>query len=89
LKADPNLLSYILNSQLKMNFHDFVNQYRVEEAKNKLNDPRYAHLSLLGIGLESGFNSKTTFNRVFKQATGMTPTEYQKKLLGNQAHPSF
>jgi AraC-like DNA-binding protein len=89
LKADPNLLSYILNSQLNRNFHDFVNQYRVEEAKNKLNDPRYANLSLLGIGLESGFNSKTTFNRVFKQATGMTPTEYQKKLLGNQAHPSF
>ncbi len=80
LKSDPNLISFILNSALNKNFHDFVNHYRVEEVKNKLNDPRSEHLSLLGIGLEAGFNSKTTFNRVFKQVTGMTPTEFQKKL---------
>jgi AraC-like DNA-binding protein len=80
LKSDPNLISFILNNHLNKNFHDFVNHYRVEEVKNKLNDHRCAHLSLLGIGLESGFNSKTTFNRVFKQMTGITPTEYQKKL---------
>jgi AraC-like DNA-binding protein len=78
LKADPNLISFILNSHLDNNFYDFVNSYRIEEVKNKLNDPGYKHLTLLGIALESGFNSKTTFNRVFKQVTGITPTEFQK-----------
>jgi AraC-like DNA-binding protein len=79
LKADPNLISFILNNHLNSNFYDFVNRYRIEEVKNKLNNPQYKHLTLLGIALESGFNSKTTFNRVFKQATGITPTEFQKR----------
>ncbi len=79
LKADPNLISFILNSHLHNNFYDFVNHYRIEEVKNKLNDPAHEHLTLLGIALESGFNSKTTFNRVFKQVTGITPTEFQKR----------
>ena len=78
LKADPNLISFILNSHLDNNFYDFVNRYRIDEVKTKLNDPAYKHLTLLGIALESGFNSKTTFNRVFKQVTGITPTEFQK-----------
>jgi AraC-like DNA-binding protein len=79
LKADPNLISFILNNHLGGNFYDFVNRYRIEEVKHKLNNPDYKHLSLLGIALESGFNSKTTFNRVFKQIIGITPTEFQKK----------
>jgi AraC-like DNA-binding protein len=79
LKADPNLISFILNNHLSINFYDFVNRHRIEEVKSKLNNPRYKHLTLLGIALESGFNSKTTFNRVFKQATGLTPTEFQKR----------
>jgi AraC-like DNA-binding protein len=79
LKADPNFISFILNSHLGCNFYDFVNRYRIEEFKNKLNNPNNKHLSLLGIALESGFNSKTTFNRVFKQVMGITPTEFQKK----------
>lgn len=79
LKADPNLISFILNNRLSINFYDFVNRHRIEEVKNKLNNPAYKHLTLLGIALESGFNSKTTFNRVFKQATGITPTEFQRR----------
>ena len=79
LKADPNLISFILNNHLGGNFYDFVNKYRIEEVKMKLNSPDYKHLSLLGIALDSGFNSKTTFNRVFKQVMGITPTEFQKK----------
>ena len=78
LKTDPNLISFILNSHMDNNFYDFVNRYRIDEVKNKLNDPANKHLTLLGIALESGFNSKTTFNRVFKQVTGITPTEFQK-----------
>lgn len=78
LEADPNLISFVLNKHLNSNFHDFVNKFRVEEVKNKLNDPANKNLTLLGIAFESGFNSKTTFNRVFKQVTGLTPTEFQK-----------
>lgn len=80
IKVDPNLVSYVLNNHLHKNFHDFVNQYRIEEVKSRLNDPTYNHLTVLGIGLESGFNSKTTFNRVFRQVTGMTPSEFQRNV---------
>lgn len=78
LDADANLLSYVINNYLNRNFHDFVNHYRIEDVKTRINDPRYSHLTLLGIGLECGFNSKTTFNRVFKQMTGKTPTDFQR-----------
>lgn len=78
LNTDPNLVSFILNNHLGNNFHDFVNRYRVQEVVHKLGDPSLGHLTLLGIAMEAGFNSKTTFNRVFKQVMGMTPTEFQK-----------
>ena len=79
LHADPNLISFILNNHLGSNFYEFVNRHRIEEVKHRLSNPEYKHLTLLGIALESGFNSKTTFNRVFKQVTGITPTEFQKR----------
>jgi len=78
LKADPNLISFVLNNHMATNFHDFVNRYRIDEVKSKLATSGYEHLTLLGIALESGFNSKTTFNRVFKQVTGLTPSEFLK-----------
>ena len=80
LAVDPNLISHILNSHLGSSFYDFVNRYRIGEVKKKMQDPGFAHLTLLGIALESGFNSKTTFNRVFKQVTGQTPREFQQSL---------
>jgi len=79
LEADPNLISFILNNHLDSTFYDFINKYRIQEVKNKLNDPNYKNLTILGIALESGFNSKTTFNRVFKLITGITPTKFQKE----------
>jgi len=78
LNADPNLISFVLNNHFNSTFYDFVNHYRIEEVKKKMKDPAYKHLTLLGIALESGFNSKTTFNRVFRQVTGTTPTQFQK-----------
>ncbi|MET0636610.1 MAG: helix-turn-helix domain-containing protein [Chitinophagaceae bacterium] len=80
MKAEPNLISFILNNFLGKNFYDYINSFRIDEVKNRLKNPAFKHLSLLGIGLESGFNSKTSFNRVFKRFTGVTPTEYQKSL---------
>lgn len=79
IKADPNLVSHILNNHLNKNFYEFINAYRIEEAKKRLSNPKYKHLTILAIALASGFNSKTSFNRVFKQMTGLTPSEFQKK----------
>lgn len=71
-------LSQIINQKEGKNFFDFVNGYRVEAVKQKLADSSFSHYSLLGIGLESGFKSKSTFNAVFKKMTGLTPSAYKK-----------
>jgi AraC-like DNA-binding protein len=73
-------LSRIINEKAGMNFFDFINTFRVEEIKHNLADPSLAHLTLLGLALESGFNSKATFNAAFKKKTGLTPSEFQKNL---------
>ncbi|GAA3634378.1 hypothetical protein GCM10022397_19990 [Flavivirga jejuensis] len=80
LNLDPNLVSFILNEHIKSNFHDFVNKYRIEEVKSQLYNPAKNNITLLGIALDSGFNSKTTFNRVFKKMTGSTPSEFRKNI---------
>ncbi len=69
-------LSYVLNEGFQENFFQFVNRYRVEEAKRLLTSERYQQLSMLGIAYESGFSSKTTFNTTFKKITGISPSEY-------------
>ncbi len=69
----------LLNTELQTNFYDFVNHYRVEEAKRRIHSGEYNHLTLLAIGLEAGFQSKSSFNRVFKKITGLSPSEYRKK----------
>lgn len=71
--------SQAINDGLKKNFYDLVNGYRVEEAKRLLLDPKNTNYTILSVGFEAGFNSKTTFNTVFKKFTGMTPTEYREK----------
>ncbi len=71
-------LSRVINEKLNLNFFDFINQYRVEEVKSRIHDPQYEHLSLLGIAFDSGFNTKSAFNRVFKKMTGMTPSEFKR-----------
>ena len=71
-------LSQIINQKEGKNFFDFVNAYRVEEVKRHLLDEKYAHYSILGIGLEAGFKSKSTFNAVFKKMVGKTPSAFKK-----------
>ena len=70
-------ISNALNQQLKKNFYAFVNESRVEEVKTRLADAQYAHLKILSIAFDAGFNSKATFNRVFKEYTGTSPKPYQ------------
>ena len=81
LGISPGYLSKIINEKEDKNFFEFVNTYRVQEVKDKLVDNEYHHYSILGIALESGFKSKSTFNTVFKKFTGQTPSAYQKQFL--------
>ncbi|MFT3703032.1 MAG: ABC transporter permease [Agriterribacter sp.] len=80
LQLHSNELSRIINSGLKKSFNDFINEYRVLETARKIQDADFDHMTLLGIAFESGFNSKTTFNRIFKEMTGKSPTEYKKQV---------
>ena len=74
----PRYLSQIVNESLGKNFFDFVNSYRIEEAKQMLQDSSNSGFNILELLFEVGFNTKSVFNRVFKNYTGMTPTEYKK-----------
>lgn len=69
-------LSQVINSGFQKNFNDFVNSFRIDTFKEKLKDGEHKQLSLLGVAYDSGFNSKATFNRVFKKLTQISPTEY-------------
>ncbi len=80
LDIQPHHLSRVINEKVGKNFFDFVNSYRIEEVKAKIADPDFRVFSLLGIAFESGFNSKSAFNRVFKKITNVTPTQYKNSL---------
>ncbi len=70
-------ISQTINLKANKPFYDFVNQFRVEELKKQLINPEMKKYTILALGLESGFNSKASLNRVFKQHVGQTPKEYQ------------
>ena len=72
-------VSQAINEGIKKNFYDLVNSYRVEEAKRLLLDSKNKNYTILSIGFEAGFNSKTTFNTVFKKFTGLTPTDFRER----------
>ena len=81
LNTTAHILSYVINSGFDESFYQFINKYRIEEAKKFITDPKMNHLSILGIGFEVGFNSKSVFNTIFKKNTGLTPTEFKKTTL--------
>ncbi len=74
-------ISQVINTALGKNFSDFLNAYRVEEFKTQLFNPANSHLNILGIAMNCGFNSKSTFNTVFKRSTGLTPSQFKKQNL--------
>jgi len=87
LEITTHELSKIINTALKKSFNDFINEYRVQAVARKMQDPAYDHITLLGIAYESGFNSQSTFNRIFKQMTGKSPLEYKNEL--KKEYPSY
>jgi len=84
LAVPPRQLSQAINGGLGRNFLDFVNGFRVEEAKHYLEDPQEKR-SILDIALLAGFNSKSAFYTAFKRQTGQTPSAYRQSRLGQTA----
>jgi AraC-like DNA-binding protein len=77
LDTSANHVSQVLNGLEGRSFYDFVNGYRVAAVKERLADQGEGPSSLLDVALACGFRSKATFNRIFKQHTGLTPTQYR------------
>ncbi len=76
MNLSTKYISYLIANYHDKNFNDFVNGFRVKEVIRKITDINQRHKSLLGIAFDSGFNSKSSFNEVFKQHTGKTPSQY-------------
>jgi len=74
-------LSYVINKKYKKNFFDLINDHRIEFVKIKLQEPAFTNLSFEALSEECGFGSKATFNRAFKKATGISPTEFKKGMV--------
>ncbi|MBL8298729.1 MAG: helix-turn-helix transcriptional regulator [Rhodanobacteraceae bacterium] len=71
--------SRVINEGAGKNFRAYVNDFRIESVKQKLTDANCAEVSILVIALESGFNSESSFYRVFKAATGVSPTAFRQR----------
>jgi AraC-like DNA-binding protein len=85
----PHYVTQILNTLFNQNFYDFVNTYRIDEAKKLLTDSYKSNkVPILTIAYNCGFNSKSSFNRIFKQKTGLTPSEYRKQNILNDTEKS-
>lgn len=83
LRLPAHELSRVINTVLKKSFTDFINEYRVRDVISRMKNPAYDQITFLGIAFEAGFNSKSTFNRAFKQVTGKTPAEFKNELENN------
>ena len=79
LKTNPAVISRTINQGFEQNFNDFVNQFRIDAVKEMLDKGEHKKQTLLGIAFDCGFNSKATFNRAFKKATGLSPKEWLEK----------
>jgi len=78
-------LSQVINSNIKKNFFDFINSYRIEESKKLLNQYNSQEKTVLEILYECGYNSKSVFNTAFKKHTGLTPTQFRKGISAKVA----
>lgn len=81
LRIHYNHLSRIINERFGLSYNDFINKYRIEEAKRKLANPEEKESTILDILLSTGFYSKSVFNAAFKKFEGTTPSRYRKKYL--------
>ncbi len=80
IEVQPHHLSRVINQNFKVSFTDYINQFRLEEAKKRLGNPQYDHLKIAALAYECGFNSVPTFNNLFKKVYKSTPSAYRKKV---------
>jgi AraC-like DNA-binding protein len=79
VSLSPKLLSTLINRKFEVNFFEYINGYRLKEVKSYLADPEMSDLSAIELALRAGYNSKSSFNRLFKLETGITPSQYRKE----------
>lgn len=75
--------SQVINEHFKMSFHELINTYRIQEAKAILNSDTQKNLNIIDIAYEVGYNNKVTFNKAFKKATQLTPSQYQRTSISS------
>ncbi len=80
LNIPQHHLTQTINEQLGKNFYTLINEYRIEEVKRRLLDPKWAHYNILAIAHDAGFNSKSSFNMIFKKHVGVTPSQWRKEV---------
>ena len=78
IKLPPYLTSHVINKGFSTNFPDFINGYRIKEARSKLISPAYRKMKIAQVAYDCGFNSLSAFNAAFKKNTGTTPSSYRK-----------
>jgi ligand-binding sensor domain-containing protein/AraC-like DNA-binding protein len=83
LKCTPKELSAIFKEHIKKSFTDFINDYRVEEFKHKIKRHEFDRYTITALSEQCGFNSRSSFFRIFKKITGVTPFEYMKQMKKN------
>jgi AraC-like DNA-binding protein len=81
LAISPHNCSEVINTQLGKTFYDLINEYRIRDVRTALADPSQKHLKILALAFDAGFNSKASFNTIFKQLTHTTPSEFRKRAL--------
>lgn len=79
LSLTPHVVSQVINEQLSYNFNDFINSYRIEEAKKMLSNIGMKNITIASIAYDSGFNTLSAFNTAFKKFTGLTPSQFRNR----------
>ncbi|GEM_PF-6129508 len=88
MDISPRTLSSLLNRHFQKNFYDYVNYYRVMDAQDQLVNAKNQEKPIQRIFEDAGFNSKSTFNTLFKKYTGQTPSEFRKRSMLQNAEPN-
>lgn len=89
INTTTNKLSWVLNNIYKKTFYELVNEYRVKDFLERINNNDHKEFTLISIAFEVGFNSKSTFYKAFKEITNFTPTEYIRKLESSQKSKEY
>jgi len=84
INTTTNKLSWVINNIYKKTFYELVNEYRVKDFSQRINQNKHKEFTLIAIAIEVGFNSKSTFNKAFKEITKMTPSEYIRKIKNSK-----